>query len=174
MYLLGSFLQVAFTLACGLARSGPQLIAFRALAGLAFSFCLPSSVSIITTNFEEGKLRNVAFACMGGGQPIGYSLGITLGGVFAGMLRDIFKPENEGRGRLTTLTGFPVDTIGWRWGFYIAAISNAFVLGFAWWALPRQSEDKLDWQRIKNDIDWVGALIASASLALLSYVFAYV
>lgn len=84
---------------------------------------------------------------MGGGQPIGYSLGITLGGIFAG-------------------------TIGWRWGFYIAAILNAAVFGFAIWALPKPDEGKISWQRIKSDIDWVGAMIASASLALLSYVFA--
>lgn len=146
MYLLGCFLQTIFTLACGLARTGPQLIAFRALSGLALSFCLPSSVSIITTTFEAGKLRNIAFACMGGGQPIGYSLGITLGGVF-------------------------VDSVGWKWSFFIAAIMNTMVLGFAVWGLPRE-RGAIDWSRVKNDVDWVGAMIASASLAMLSYVFA--
>jgi len=147
MYLLGCFLTTVFTLACGLARTGPQLIAFRALAGLALSFCLPSSVSIITTTFEPGILRNVAFACMSGGQPIGYSLGITLGGVFA-------------------------DTIGWRWGFYIAALLNAAVCGFAAWALPKADGGEVVWSRVKGEIDWVGAMIASMSLASLSYVFA--
>jgi len=146
MYLLGCFLQTIFTLACGLAHTGPQLIAFRALSGLALSFCLPSSVSIITATFEPGKLRNIAFASMGGGQPIGYSLGITLGGVF-------------------------VDSIGWKWSFFIAAIMNSVVFGFALWGLPRE-QGAVDWSRIKNDVDWVGAMLASASLAMSSYVFA--
>lgn len=66
MYLVGSMLQSAFTLGCGLATTGTQLILFRALAGVAISFCLPSAVSIITQTFPSGKRRNIAFASMGG------------------------------------------------------------------------------------------------------------
>jgi MFS family permease len=83
------------------------MIVFRGFAGIAISFCLPSAVSIITSTFPEGKRRNIAFAAMGGGQPIGFTVGLTLGGVFS-------------------------DTIGWQWGFHIAAIINTivFVIGF--------------------------------------------
>jgi MFS family permease len=149
MYLLGCALQSAFTLACGLSQSGGQLILFRALAGIAISFCLPSAVSIITNSFEPGKRRNVAFASMGGGQPIGFSIGLTLGGVFA-------------------------DSIGWRWGFYIAAILNTIVLVTGIWALPKtESENEpITWNRLNTEVDWVGAFIATCSLAMMSYVFA--
>src|ERR1700753_1412995 len=58
MYLIGSALQSAFTLACGLSTSGSQLILFRGLAGIATSMCLPSAVSIITSTFVPGKRRN--------------------------------------------------------------------------------------------------------------------
>ena len=148
MYLTGCVLQSAFTLACGLSQNGTQLIVFRGLAGIAISFCLPSAVSIVTSTFPEGKSRNIAFASMGGGQPIGFSLGLTLGGVFS-------------------------DTIGWRWGFHIAAIINTVVFVVGFFGLPKVDDRQTQiWSRLKTEIDWVGITIGSTSLAMLSYSFA--
>jgi MFS family permease len=148
MYLTGCVLQSCFTLACGLSQNGTQLIIFRGFAGIAISFCLPSAVSIITSTFPEGKRRNIAFASMGGGQPIGFSLGLTLGGVFA-------------------------DTIGWRWGFHMAAIINTAVFVVGFFGLPKVDDKQPHmWSRLKNDIDWLGIVIGSASIALLSFSFA--
>ncbi|KAF1985392.1 integral membrane protein [Aulographum hederae CBS 113979] len=149
MYLAGTLLQSIFTLACGLSQNGMQLIVFRAFAGIAISFCLPASVSIITHTFPVGKRRNVAFAAMGGGQPIGFSIGLTLGGVFA-------------------------DTVGWRWGFHIAAILNTLVFGLALWGLPKKIDEDapVTWSRLLYEIDWIGALLATCSLAMISYCFA--
>ncbi|KAF9696583.1 hypothetical protein EKO04_005214 [Ascochyta lentis] len=146
MYLIGCFLQSGFTLACGLAETSTQIIVFRGFAGIAISFCLPSAVSIITSTFPQGKSRNIAFASMGGGQPIGFSIGLVLGGVFA-------------------------ETIGWRWAFHISAIINSAVFVIALFGLPKVQDKKEDvWSRIKNDIDWVGITIGSASVALLSVI----
>jgi MFS family permease len=98
---------------------------------------------------------------MGGGQPIGFGLGLTLGGVLT-------------------------DSIGWRWGFYISAIFDAVICAVAFWGLPKSidsptgAEGAADltwaqkWRHLKEEIDWVGAGIATTSLAMLSYVFAYV
>lgn len=148
MYLTGCVLQSGFTLACGLSQTGTQLIVFRAFAGVAISFCLPSAVSIITSTFPEGKGRNVAFASMGGGQPIGFSLGLVLGGVFA-------------------------DTIGWRWAFHLCAIINTIVFVVAFFGLPKLAEKQAQvLHRLKTEIDWVGIALGSTSLALLSYCFA--
>ncbi|KAK3113804.1 hypothetical protein LTR53_008542 [Teratosphaeriaceae sp. CCFEE 6253] len=157
MYLTGTVLQAGFILGCGLAQTSTQLILFRGLSGVAISLCLPSAVAIITSSFV-GKRRDMAFAAMGGGQPVGFSVGLALGGVLT-------------------------DTIGWRWAFYIAAILNIAVLGIAVWGLPKEIDDrsaegpesstwrhKLD--RLRTEIDWIGAGLASASLALLSYAFA--
>lgn len=83
MYMTGTFLQGVFNVASGLSRSGGTLIAFRGLAGLAISFSLPSATAVITETFPPGQARNIAFACMGGGQPIGFAVGLTLGGVLA-------------------------------------------------------------------------------------------
>ncbi|EON65456.1 hypothetical protein W97_04694 [Coniosporium apollinis CBS 100218] len=149
MYLIGCVLQSVFTLACGLSKNGTQLIVFRGLAGIAISFCLPSAVSIITNTLPEGRPRNIAFAAMGGGQPIGFSLGLALGGVFA-------------------------DSIGWEWGFHIAAIINSVIFVVALWGLPKNIGEAaaVSWQRLATDVDWMGAALASISLAMFSYVLA--
>lgn len=157
MYIVGSALQSGLVLACGLSRNAAELIVFRGLSGIAISICLPSAVSIITSTFE-GKRRDFAFASMGGGQPVGFSIGLTLGGVLT-------------------------DHVGWQWAFYISAILNTIVLVFAVWALPKEIDDnpgmdgaKPTWherfQRLAVEVDWVGVLLASASLAMLSYVLA--
>ena len=158
MYLVGCVLQSGFTLGCGLSRNAAELILFRGLSGIAISLCLPSAVSIITATFV-GKRRDFAFASMGGGQPIGFSIGLTLGGLFT-------------------------DSIGWRWGFHLSAILNTVVFGIALWGLPKTIDNPplgegaanttwaYKWERVKTEIDWTGAIIASASLAMLSYVFA--
>jgi MFS family permease len=148
MYLTGCVLQSASTLACGLAQTGTQIIVFRAFAGISISFCLPSAVSIITSTFPEGKRRNIAFAAMGGGQPIGFATGLVLGGVLS-------------------------DTIGWRWGFYIAAILNSAVFVIGFFGIPSVNDKQPHvWARLRDDIDWVGVTIGSTSLAMLSYAFA--
>jgi MFS family permease len=150
-YLLGCLLQFFFTLACGLSKTATQMIIFRALSGIAVSFSLPSAVSLINEMFPPGQSRNVAFATMGGAQPIGFGLGLTLSGVFTG-------------------------TIGWQWGFYLAAITNLIMLALSAWQLPRNEPNAAQdiWRRLINDIDWVGAILASVSLGMLSYVLAYV
>ena len=62
VFLIGCFLQGIFVLACGLATTGIQLIIFRLLQGFAVSMCLPTAVSIITTAFPHGRLRNLGLA----------------------------------------------------------------------------------------------------------------
>jgi MFS family permease len=148
MYLLGCLLQSAFTLACGLAHTSFQLLFFRAMAGIAIAFCLPSAVSLITSYFPLGRRRNFAFAMMGAGQPVGFSVGLVVGGVLA-------------------------DGPGWRVGFYIAAAVNTIFLGLASFGLPRPAEStRLSLSRLRTEIDWLGAVVLSSALGLLSYVFA--
>ena len=147
VFLVGCLLQGAFVLGCGLSRTGIQLILFRAMQGLGVSFCLPTAVSISTTNFPAGKARNVALAFMGAGQPIGFLIGLVLGGIF-------------------------VDTIGWRVGYYMCSGANLILLAMSFWGLPRDRNPKVTVERLTKEIDWVGAFIASFCLGLLSYVLA--
>lgn len=85
---------------------------------------------------------------MGGGQAVGFGLGLALGGVFA-------------------------DTVGWRWGFYTTACLNGVVLALALWSLPSGVDtdppiSHAILTRLLHDIDWVGALLISICLALIS------
>lgn len=151
LWLVGAALYCAFTLAVGLARSGAQLIAFRTVLGVAIAMCLPTALSITVHAFRPGRWRNMAFACQGMGQPLGYSFGLILGGVFAG------------------------TSVGWRWAFYASAILNFILVLAAVPALPTPARDKkFSFRSLLRDVDWIGACCLGLSLGLLSYVFSYV
>ncbi|KAI1420908.1 MFS general substrate transporter [Xylaria sp. FL1777] len=147
--MLGALLSAAFTLGCGVAQSGGQLIAFRALQGIANAIIVPSSISIISTNVKEGRPRNLGFACLGLAGPIGFSLGLVLGGVF-------------------------IDSTGWRPAFYFVGAATTVLFFAGFWALPhdRPRSTHSVWKRLASEIDWIGATIASTGLATVSYVFA--
>ncbi|KFZ18016.1 hypothetical protein V501_01403 [Pseudogymnoascus sp. VKM F-4519 (FW-2642)] len=149
--LLGGLFQAACALGAGLAVTPVQLIALRATAGLAASFCLPGAVGVAAHVFpvnSSPRHRSVAFAAMGGGQAVGFGLGLALGGVFS-------------------------NTVGWRWGFHATALLNGAVLAVALWALPQSVDGgplgRVAFARLAHEFDFVGALLISSCLALLSY-----
>ena len=68
-----------------------------------------------------------------------------------------------------------MQSIGWRYGYYLGTICNGIVIAVAMWSLPADADIESGasvWKRMKEEIDWVGAGIASTSLAMLFYVFA--
>ncbi|OHE96627.1 major facilitator superfamily transporter [Colletotrichum orchidophilum] len=149
MWLTGSYLCVVFTVAVGLSKTGIQIILFRTAVGVSISACLPTAMAFITKTFPKGGWRNVAFSMNGIGFPLGYALGLVLGGIFT-------------------------DTIGWRWAYYMMAIINFLLSTAAVWSLPsiHQPSEKKWTRRLAEDIDWIGAVIMSAALGLLLYVLA--
>ena len=151
MFLTGCALNVAFTLGCGLAQTGLQLILFRAFCGISMSLALPAATSIITSTFPTGKARNIAFACLGATQPVGFSIGLVLGGVL-------------------------IQSVGWRVGYYICAAVNLLLTLETFFGVPKDAPnaEPITWRRLVFAVDWVGASLASTSLGLLSYVFAIV
>ncbi|KAF5667335.1 aminotriazole resistance protein [Fusarium heterosporum] len=151
MWVTGSFLFLVFTLGVGLARTGIQIILFRTLLGASISMCLPTAVSLISNTFPKGPWRNVAFAVNGMGSPLGYALGLVLGGIFT-------------------------DTIGWRWAYYMMAIINFCLSTGSIWSLPSvPTHSERPWTtRLRLEIDWAGAVMMSAALAMLLYVLAMI
>ncbi|TVY81171.1 putative MFS-type transporter [Lachnellula suecica] len=146
--LLGCLLTGAFIISCGLARTGIQLIMFRAMQGVAVSLCLPTSVAIIANAIPSGRKRNIGFSSLGFVQPIGFSLGLVLEGVI-------------------------LDTVGWRFSYYLCGGLALLLFLISLWALPPDPVlQGLSSSSFKSDIDWIGATIASACLALLSYILA--
>lgn len=151
MWLIGSGFSCPLILACGLARTGNQFIIFRALLGLFVAMCLSTSMSLVTGSFPPGRKRNIAFAATGMGQPLGYALGLILGGVFT-------------------------TTIGWRWGFYITAIIDAVLFVGSILILPSDADSmklcRATCHKLASNIDWIGVAILALSFGLLSYVLA--
>ncbi|RYP41581.1 hypothetical protein DL767_000923 [Monosporascus sp. MG133] len=152
VYLVGCFLLTGFILGSGFAETSTQLIAFRGGQGVAVSMCLPTAMGLLTLYLPKGKRRNVGFAFVGAGQPLGYSVGLFLGGFF-------------------------VDSIGWKYGWYLSACVAFIVFLLGIFGLPKEHagavrEDKM--RKVVCGIDWVGAILASASLAMLSYVLAVI
>jgi MFS family permease len=118
--------------------------------GASIAISLPTTVSLITNTFTKGSWRNAAFATVGIGSPLGFALGLVLGGVFT-------------------------DTVGWRWAYYITAMINFLISTSAVWLLPNvhtgyHSDSRT--RRLARDIDWIGAVIISAGLGLLLYILA--
>ncbi|KAG6362489.1 hypothetical protein INS49_010720 [Diaporthe citri] len=150
-WVAGSFLFIIFTVALGFATTGIQVIMFRTCLGVAMSMCLPTTVSLITNTFPKGKWRNTSFAMNGMAQPLGYALGLVLGGVFT-------------------------DTIGWRWAYWIMAIVNFCVSAVSIWSLPniRHMSSKPWTRRLIEDVDWIGVAGLSTSLGLIMYILAVV
>ena len=146
--LVGTFMVGIFIIACGLSRTGIQLILFRAMQGIAVSLCLPTGMAILSTSIPNGTRRNVAFSCLGAGQVVGYAVGLVLSGIM-------------------------IETIGWRAGWYMSGAVTLVLFVISIWALPTDRvSDAPMMRRLAKDIDWVGAALASTSLALLSYVLA--
>jgi MFS family permease len=116
---------------------------------------LTTALGIISTSFPasptQGNRRNYAFASTGAASPLGYTVGLVLGGIF-------------------------VEGVGWRWSFGFAAAVNAVIVGSALWGLPKDVvEPGIQsgvLNRLRTEIDWVGAIIATTAISMLSYVMA--
>ncbi|KAH8671676.1 major facilitator superfamily transporter [Xylariales sp. PMI_506] len=165
MWVTGSFCFAALTVGMGVARTALEVILLRTALGIAISMCLPTAVSLITHTFPRGPWRNAAFAMNGVGSPLGYALGLVLGGVFT-------------------------DTVGWRWAYYMMAMINGVLSVASVWSLPSDAdmerqrravaapqgqqpvEEEASFFTRLAAIDWVGAVIVSVAMGILLYVLA--
>ncbi|KAJ5919435.1 hypothetical protein N7466_010378 [Penicillium verhagenii] len=131
------------------AETGIQLILFRAFQGIATSMCLPTAFSIMTDSMPAGKRRNIGFSCLGLGQPLGFSVGLLLGGVFQD------------------------SALGWRFGYYLCAGATSILTVVNYFKLPKdRPRAAFSFCRFQTEIDWVGIIISSACLGIISYLFA--
>ena len=118
-----------------LVDSGPLLIAARFIKGAAAGFTAPAGLSIITTTFPEGPLRNRALGIYTATGASGFSLGLVLGGV--------------------------LTTAGWRWTFLLPFPIAVVLLIVAARVLrpdpPRTREGRFD---IAGAVSVTGAMLA--------------
>ena len=83
VWMVGGLWTTVFTLACGFAQTGVQLIILRAMSGIGQAAMIPAAIGILAHSFPPSRARSVAFATFSAGAPLGASLGMVFGGVMA-------------------------------------------------------------------------------------------
>ncbi|MFJ8650700.1 MFS transporter, partial [Streptomyces sp. NPDC093546] len=94
LFLFGLALLGISSLVGGLATTPELLIAARVAQGLATAAVTPAGLSLLTTSFPEGPLRDKALGLNGALMSAGFTTGAILGGVLT-------------------------DLLSWRWAFFI-------------------------------------------------------
>ena len=123
----------------GLVSSPGLLIGARFVKGVAAAFTAPASMSLLTTTFPEGPMRNRAFSVYTVFGASGFSLGLVLSGL--------------------------LTEISWRWTLLVPAPVAVVVLAAGIWLIPRGEPAK----RAGRRFDLPGALTVTAAMLLLVY-----
>jgi len=128
------------SLACGVSQSETMLIVTRAVQGLAAAIMSPAALSIVLTEFQEGKERNKAMGIWAAVAAGGAAVGVLLGGV---------------------LTQY----LNWRWNFFVNVPVGFLVVLASLRLLPHHTgeEDR------KIKLDLPGAILATAGLMSLVF-----
>ena len=134
------FFFAAMSLLCGLAASSGQVIMARAAQGLAGAFMSPAALSIVISEFREGKERNTALGIWAAVSAGGAAVGLLLGGV---------------------LTQY----LNWRWNFFVNVPVGIFVGLTALRMLPHHIGE----ENHKLKLDLPGAALATSGLMSLVY-----
>jgi EmrB/QacA subfamily drug resistance transporter len=125
---------------CGMANSESQIIIARAFQGLAAAFMSPAALSIVLSEFREGKERNTA---------MGIWAAVSAGGAAAGVL----------------LGGILTQYLSWRWNFFVNVPVGMIVVFGAMRLLPHHIGE----ENKKLDLDLAGATLATLGLMSLVY-----
>lgn len=116
IYILGFLLFVASSALCGLAYSSGQLITFRVLQGIGGALILANGRALVTINSPASE-RGKALGITSTAYHVGYMTGPTLG-------------------------GFVIDTIGWRWIFFMTLPIGLACAYFAWRVLHEREKSE--------------------------------
>lgn len=123
IYAGGFLVFVCGSALCGLSQSAAQLIAFRVLQGIGGSMLIANGRAIVSMVFPA--------------QQRGRALGLTSMAFHVGFLTG------------PTLGGFLIDTLGWRWNFYIN-IPVGLLGGYLAWRIIKERQEKR--KAVKVDI----------------------
>ncbi|WP_435283507.1 MFS transporter [Streptomyces koelreuteriae] len=133
MFRIGIVLFTLASLLGGLAPNEAMLIGARILQGIGAAIAAPTALSLIATNFPEGKPRNRAMGVYAAMSGLGSTIGLLLGG---------------------TLT----DYLDWRWVFIVnIPIGLLVLLGTRLMAEGERNTGRLD---VPGAITGTGGLIA--------------
>ncbi len=139
VFLIALAMFVAFSGLGGLADHGSLLVLARFVTGVAAGFMAPAGLSIITTSFAEGPLRDRAVVIYGATGAAGFTLGMVAGGL--------------------------LTSVSWRWVFFAPVVLGA-LLFVAGRALIRQDEPRLV---ATSRFDLPGAVSVTAGMVAAIY-----
>ena len=134
LYTGGFLLFVLSSAACGLAPDLPVLIAFRVLQGIGAALLSSSSVAIVVAAAGE-ELRGRALGIQAAAQAIGLSTGPAIGGLI-------------------------LQTLDWRWVFFVNVPVGLAGTLMAWFVLPTTKHEADE-----SRFDWKGAVLIAPALA---------
>ncbi len=139
IFVVGTFLFAAASLANGLAWNPESLIFFRGVQGVGAALISPAALSVIMTSFAEGPERSKALGVWSAIAAGGAAFGLLLGGVIT-------------------------ETISWEWIFFINVPIGLAVVFAAYRWVPESHAD-LGHRRF----DVGGAITVTAGLILLVF-----
>jgi len=125
---------------CGMAATDTQVIIARAAQGLAAAIMSPAALSIVLSEFREGKERNTALGVWAAVAAGGAAVGVLLGGI---------------------LTQY----LDWRWNFFVNVPVGIGVVFASSRLLPHHIGE----ENKKARLDLPGAATATAGLMALVY-----
>jgi EmrB/QacA subfamily drug resistance transporter len=123
----------------GLAQSQAILIAARAVQGLGAAIVSPTALSMLTTTFAEGKMRNRALSVWGAIAAGGFAVGVLLGGILT-------------------------DALSWRWVMFVNVPIGLLTIFLTPILLP-----EIPAQSTRQKIDLLGAVTVTSGLVTLVY-----
>jgi EmrB/QacA subfamily drug resistance transporter len=139
MFMVGTALFLAASLACGLALSGGALIAARVAQGVSAAIMAPTALSILMTTFPEGAERNKALGIWSAIGGAGATSALLIGGPLT-------------------------DGLGWEWIFFINIPVALALLALS----PRLLRESFDPECVRC-FDLTGAATITTALVALVY-----
>jgi EmrB/QacA subfamily drug resistance transporter len=142
LYSWGFIVFVAGSAACGVAPSLGWLVIFRIVQACGAAMLQANSVAIITAAVPRRALGR-AIGVQGAAQAVGLSVGPSVGGLL-------------------------IDTLGWRWVFFIAVPFGLLGTLLGWLVLPCTSRAAAAEAASEPErFDWLGAALLGPAVALI-------
>ncbi|MFJ6795104.1 MFS transporter [Streptomyces sp. NPDC091268] len=135
LFLTGLAVFGAASLLATLAWDPASFLTGRALQGLGAAVVVPTGMSLLTTTFPEGPLRDKALGISGTVLSLGFTVGMLLGGVMT-------------------------DTLGWRSTMGLLAVAAVVVLALAPGLLPESRTPQRPRLDVPGALTVTGGLLA--------------
>jgi EmrB/QacA subfamily drug resistance transporter len=133
VFVLGTVIFAVASAWCGMGRTVTQLIVARGVQGVGAALLVPGSLALISASFSR-EHRGQAIGTWAAFTSIAAGLGPLVG-------------------------GWLVESVSWRWIFFLNLPLAALVLVIAWWRVPESRGEAAS-----GRIDWMGTALVTAGL----------